>query len=214
MKISILTSDPKHPVVKYLMVWKNLMIKNGHEVFLCFDKTELSDGDILFLVSCGQIIKASVRKSFKSVLVLHASDLPAARGWSPHIWAILSGENEITVSLLEADDPVDSGKIWLKQKFSLNGHELLNEINAKLFQTELELMTKAVEDYDTINPQSQIGDPGEYMSKRTPDHSRLQTEISIADQFDLLRVVDNERYPAFFDHRGHRYIIKIEKLQK
>ena len=30
-------------------------------------------------------------------------------------------------------------------------------------------------------------------------------------QFDLLRVVDTERYPAFFDCRGRRYIVKIEK---
>jgi len=214
MKISILTSDPKHPVVKSLVEWKDIMLQKGHEVILCFDKTGLKGGDILFLVSCGQIIKETDRKSFRSVIVLHASDLPAARGWSPHIWAIVRGQNEITVSLLEAEDPVDSGRIWLKQKFSLDGHELLTEINAKLFQTELELMTKAVEQYNSIIPQPQIGDSGEYMQKRTPDHSRLQPEHSLAEQFDLLRVVDNERYPAFFDHRGHRYIIKIEKLQK
>lgn len=214
MKISILTSDLKHPVVNSLVAWKDLMLQNGHEVLLCFDKTELTNGELLFLVSCGQIIEEKARKSFGSVLVLHASDLPAARGWSPHIWAIVRGQNEITVSLLEAKDPVDSGQIWLKQKFSLNGHELLNEINDKLFQTELDLMTKAVEQYNTIIPQPQIGNPGDYMPKRTPDHSQLQSELTLAEQFDLLRVVDNERYPAFFDYRGHRYLIKIEKLQK
>jgi methionyl-tRNA formyltransferase len=214
MKISILTSDSKHPVVKSLVEWKDSMLQKGHEVVIIFDKKELTNGDILFLVSCGQIIKESDRKSFKSVLVLHASDLPSARGWSPHIWAIVRGENEITVSLLEAEDPVDSGRIWLKQKFHLNGHELLTEINEKLFKTELELMTKAVEQYNTIIPKPQIGIPGDYLHKRTPDHSQLQPELSLADQFDLLRVVDNERYPAFFDYRGHRYLIKIEKFQK
>jgi spore coat polysaccharide biosynthesis predicted glycosyltransferase SpsG len=35
--------------------------------------------------------------------------------------------------------------------------------------------------------------------------------FSIAEQFDLLRVVDPEHYPAFFDYRGKRYIIKMEK---
>jgi hypothetical protein len=25
-------------------------------------------------------------------------------------------------------------------------------------------------------------------------------------------VVDNERYPAFFDHRGHRYTLTIAKV--
>jgi methionyl-tRNA formyltransferase len=34
---------------------------------------------------------------------------------------------------------------------------------------------------------------------------------TIAEQFDLLRVVDNLRYPAFFDHRGKRYRLTIKK---
>ena len=34
---------------------------------------------------------------------------------------------------------------------------------------------------------------------------------SIAEQFDLLRVADPQRFPAFFDLRGHRYLVRIEK---
>jgi methionyl-tRNA formyltransferase len=215
MKITILTTDADHPVVLNLKVWRDEMVQIGHEVDLCFSKNEvLGGGDILFLVSCSQIIKQSQRNSFKFVLVLHASDLPSARGWSPHIWSIVRGENEITVSLLEADNPVDSGRIWFKQKFKLEGHELLPEINSKLFKTELDLMTKAVKEFNSVQPQIQIGDAGEYMQKRTSEHSQLKLDKTLADQFDLLRVVDNERYPAFFEHRGHRYIIKIEKFIK
>jgi methionyl-tRNA formyltransferase len=33
----------------------------------------------------------------------------------------------------------------------------------------------------------------------------------LAEQFDLLRVVDSERFPAFFEYRGRRYKLKIEK---
>lgn len=211
MKISILISDPNHPVVNSLKGWREMMNEKGHSVQIHFEKKDLLGGDFLFLVSCSHIIKKSERDLFKYVLVLHASDLPASRGWSPHIWAILSGESEITVSLIEADDPVDTGRIWLKEKFYLNGDELLNEINEKLFRTELELMTKAVEQHNFIEPQPQIGNPGEYLHRRTPSDSQLDPNASISDQFNLLRVVDNERYPAFLEYRGHRYIIKIEK---
>jgi methionyl-tRNA formyltransferase len=214
MRISILTTDPGHPVVESLAAWQEAMSQKGHEVSLHFDKKKLGGGDILFLVSCSEIIRESERNAYTSVLVLHASDLPKGRGWSPHIWAIVGGENKITVSLLEANDTVDSGCIWLQQQFELEGHELLPEINAKLFSTELELMTKAVEGYDGVDPRPQVGDPGEYMKKRTIADSELQADRSLAEQFDLLRVVDNERYPAFFDYRGHRYLIKIEKLGK
>ena len=34
---------------------------------------------------------------------------------------------------------------------------------------------------------------------------------SIKDQFNLLRIVDDERYPAFFEIDGSKYFIKIYK---
>lgn len=213
MKLSILSTDPRHPVVPRLQQWQGEMETLGHSVSLCFDKKDLASGDILFLVSCGQMIGDTERQKFQAVLVLHASDLPRGRGWSPHIWSILGGANQITVSLLEASEPVDSGAIWLKTKFTLEGYELLPEINAKLFAAELLLMTQAVEQFETIKPIHQEGDPGPYMALRSPADSQLDPYKTIAEQFDLLRVVDSQRYPAFIDYRGKRYLIKVEKLE-
>ena len=125
----------------------------------------------------------------------------------------MDGENQITVSLLEATEPVDSGAIWLKTTFDLEGHELLDEINAKLFAAELHLMTQAVEKFGYITPKQQVGDPGEYMRKRNPADSRIDPNKSISDQFNFLRVADPQRYPAFFDYQGVKYLIKIEKAK-
>ena len=213
MKISVLCSDFNHPVVASLGSWIGDMLSKGHFATLVFDKTDLQGGDILFLVSCSQMIREAERKKYKTTLVLHASDLPEGRGWSPHIWSILSGASQITVSLLEASEPVDSGAIWLKTKFTLEGHELLPEINAKLFAAELRLMTQAVEQFEFIKSTQQLGEPGPYMPKRSPLDSRLDPNKTIAEQFDLLRVVDAQRYPAFFDYRGRRYLIKVEKAE-
>lgn len=214
MKISILCTDPKHPVVNFLRSWIDDVNRIGHTAALLHNKAELDGGDVLFLVSCGQLIRDEEKRKYKATLVLHASDLPMGRGWSPYIWSILSGNNEITVSLLEASEPVDSGNIWLKTKFQLEGHELLPEIHRKLFNAELFLMTQAVERFNEIKPTPQIGDAGEYMQKRLPRDSQLDPNKTIAEQFDLLRVVDSERFPAFFDYRGKRYLIKIEKDEK
>lgn len=213
MKISILCSDFNHPVVSSLQTWVNDMKSKEHEVGIVFDKRELSGGDILFLVSCNEIIRDYEREKYKVTLVLHASDLPKGRGWSPYIWSVLNGCDKITVSMIEASDPVDSGDIWLKKTFFLDGHELLPEINKKLFNTQISLMTKAVEQFNSIIPVQQKGDPGPYLTRRTPANSRLDPYKSIAEQFNLLRVVDSERYPAFFDFHGKRYLIKIEKMK-
>ncbi len=212
MKITVLCTEPGHPVIPYLKSWQAIFVSNGHEVHLVFDKQDIPGGDILFLVSCGQLIGQVERERYRVALVLHASDLPRGRGWSPHIWTILKGDSEVTVCLLEAGEPVDSGAIWLRKQFSLEGHELLSEINEKLFRLELDLMTQAVEQFDHIKPRAQQGDSGLYMHKRTPEDSRLDPDKTIAAQFDLLRVVDNQRYPAFMDYRGKRYTIKIDKV--
>lgn len=211
MKVSILCTDPQHPIVEPLRKWGKDMASKGHVVSIVHEKTELEEGDILFLVSCSQYIGKNERQKYRATLVLHASDLPKGRGWSPHIWAILSGEKKITVCVLEAADQIDCGNIWLKKNFVLEGHELLPEINKKLFEVELSLMEQVVEKFENIEPTPQMEDGVSYMSKRTPEDSRLDPDKTLAEQFNLLRVVDADRYPGFFDYLGQRYLIKIEK---
>jgi len=211
MKISILTSDRNHPVVPFLEHWVLDKTKEHHTVSLAFDKKDLDGGDVLFLISCGQILNRSDRSAFDASYVVHASDLPRGRGWSPHIWNIINGNNEVTVSLLEASDVLDSGNIVKKTKFILNGDELLDEINEKLFFVELELMNYVVDDFKNISPVPQSGESGRHLPRRTPEDSRLDIDRTVREQFNLLRTVDNDQYPAFFEYLGRKYILKIEK---
>lgn len=214
MRIAILTTDPGHPVVPHLRRWRDDTVREGHAVTLHHDKRELGEGELLFLVSCGQILGPAERARFARTLVLHASDLPQGRGWSPHVWAVLRGESRITVCAIEAADPVDSGAIALKTGFTLEGHELLPEINARLFAAELDLMSQAVRGFATLAPRPQQGMAGAPLPRRTPQDSRLDPHKTLAEQFDLLRVADNERYPAFFELRGRRYRLKIDKVEE
>lgn len=210
MTVAVLCTDPEHPVMPSLRRWAETMRDGGHVVALHRDKAELTSGDLLFLVSCSQVIGEPDRAKFRKTLVLHASDLPRGRGWSPHVWAVVNGESTITLSLFEAAGSVDTGDIWFKTRFTLEGHELLPEINARLFEAEVRLMTEAVNGLGTVVPAPQTGDPGPSLPKRTPADSRLDPAKTIAEQFNLLRVVDNERYPAFFEYRGRRYVLRIE----
>jgi hypothetical protein len=40
----------------------------------------------------------------------------------------------------------------------------------------------------------------------------LNLDLTLREQFNLLRVVDNERYPAYFELNGIKYVIKINKV--
>ena len=175
------------------------------------DKAELKGGDFLFLISCHQIIDAETRALYRHSLVIHASDLPKGRGWSPMAWEVLEGADRITVSLLKAEDGVDSGDIWEKRSFELDGTELLEELNAKLFDVELQLMDWALGNCDQTVPEPQIGDPFTW-PRRLPTDSKIDPERPLTESFDTIRIADPDRFPAYFEHRGVRYAIRLEKL--
>ena len=98
MKVSILCSV-EHPILKYIEKWAD-GLDEMYEVQHHHDSKTLIGGDLLFLISCSEFIKKEKRCLYKKVLVIHASDLPGGRGWSPHIWQALENCKEITVSLL------------------------------------------------------------------------------------------------------------------
>ncbi len=212
MNITVLCSDPSHPVNPYLKDWMN-GARQGHCVQLVRRRAELTGGDLLFLISCSEIIKERERSEFQKSLVLHASDLPRGRGWSPHIWSIINGAEKITLSLLEAADPVDSGRIWHKMELVVQKHWLWDEINHELFSAELALMDFALKHFDSIEPQAQ--DPSvaaTYFRKRTPADSEIDPTRSIAEQFDAIRVSDPTRFPAYFQLHGHKYKVTLQKM--
>jgi methionyl-tRNA formyltransferase len=186
-----------------------------HKVDIVQKKSQLSGGDIVFLISCSEIMNASDRAKYKACLVLHASDLPKGRGWSPHIWELMHGAKAITLSMLEVEDKVDSGRIWRKTNISVPKHALWDEINHLLFTAEVELIDYAVQNFALVTPQNQMEtELPTYYPKRTPQDSQIDPNKSISEQFDLIRVCDPNRFPAFFEHFGKRYILKLEKTNE
>ena len=211
MKITLLCSDQNHPVNAYLLPW--MQAQSGvHNVELVQKKAQLLGGDILFLISCSEIINASDRAKYQASLVLHASDLPKGRGWSPHIWELLQGAEVLTLSLVEAEDAVDSGRIWKKTRITIPKCALWDEINRLLFTAEVQLIDHAVRNFGRLTPMAQTGtEQATYYPKRTPNNSELDVNKSIAEQFDLIRVCDPKRFPAYFEYLGQRYTLKLEK---
>lgn len=213
MRIDLLCTSPAHPVVPFLLRW---VVDRGHEhdLRLIHDKSELETGDILYLVSCSQLIGAEDRARYAHVMVLHASDLPLGRGWSPHIWDILAGKEELTLSLLTAEGGVDTGAIWAKRSFAVPRHALHDEINALLFQAELDLMDRGIAMVaagEAPVPQPTAG--GSYHPRRTPENSRLDPNRALTELFDQIRVADPDRFPAFFEMHGKTYDITLKKRE-
>lgn len=206
--VALLCSSDQHPIWPLLQQWQQ---RYPGQAQLAQKFSELAPAKVLFLISCSELVSASQRQQFGQVLTLHASALPEGRGWSPHIWHILEGRQQLTLSLITAADPVDSGDIWLQTVIPLNGHELYDEINAKLFAAELALIDRFVAAGDRLVPQPQAATGGSYYRRRTPEDSRLDLDQPLRSQLPLLRVCDPQRFPAYFELDGQKYLVKIEK---
>lgn len=167
--------------------------------------------DLLFILSYHKIIGSEFLEKNSNNIVVHASNLPEGKGWAPMFWQVLEGREEITFSMIEAVADVDAGDIYLQRSLSLTGYELNAEL--RLMQAEV-IKAMCVELLDNIhlleNPQKQLGAETFY-PRRTSEDSRLDVNRSIGEQFNLLRICDNEEYPAFFELGGIRYLLKIEK---
>jgi UDP-4-amino-4,6-dideoxy-N-acetyl-beta-L-altrosamine N-acetyltransferase len=184
----------------------------GHCVRWANDVGQAGGGDLCFCLGLGQIVPRAVRDRFNHVLVVHESDLPKGRGWSPLTWQILDGADHIPVTVIEAADDVDSGPVYAQRWIAFEGHELIDELRAAQAAATHALCRAFVDDYPESAAQGreQAREPT-YYPRRRPADSELNPEHSLTEQFNRLRVADNRRYPVFFDCRGHRYILRIER---
>lgn len=214
LKVSILCSNSDHPIVPYLNRWISEQPKEL-EVMIVNRSRELIGGEILFLISCEEKINKQIRSQFQHVLVLHASNLPKGRGWSPHIWDIIEGKSNISLLLIEAKDKIDTGQIWKKKQLIIPKYFLFDDINNVLFEAELKLMTWAVLNSKKVKPIAQDTTiVPTYRVKRTPKDSKLDINKSILDQFNLLRIADPDRYPAYIEIHGKKFKVKVEKVNE
>lgn len=208
MKIQILVDNPNSWIIPYAEELKESILKLNHSCVFTTKPNSIVKGDVLCLLSCENIFRKLGLNKYN--LVVHESDLPRGKGWSPLTWQILEGKSEIPITLFEASEKVDSGKIYLQEKIYLKGDELLEEIKHLQGIATQNLILNFIKNIDKAIGYSQKGEESFY-PKRVPKGSELNINKTIDDQFNLLRVCDNERYPAFFYKNGVKYFIKIFK---
>ena len=211
MKINVLCNDENSWFWSYKEHFIAGIINEGHKVSVYSSEKDMSSGDLAIFISCTKIISKEGLLKNTSNIVCHPSDLPKGKGFSPIAWEILDGSNEITFTLFEANEGVDDGDIYYKETVLLKGDELNDDLRKIQAATTFKLIYKYISRLPENKSYSQKGSET-FHSKRTPQDSELDINKTIDDQFNLLRIVDNERYPAFFIKNGQKYKIKIEKF--
>jgi methionyl-tRNA formyltransferase len=109
-------------------------------------------------------------------LVLHPSKLPKYRGGSPIQNQLIEGVTESAVSIIYAEDKVDSGEILAQEKISYEGY--LSDIFSRMAKTGLKLSIRLFDDMAKGIHKSTLQDESQatYVKRRTPQMSEITKE--------------------------------------
>ena len=207
-KIQFLVDNLDSWILPYVEKFRKDLSKRGYICKVFNDHDKVENGDIIILLSCEKKFTQFSKNKFN--LVVHESDLPKGKGWSPLTYQILEGKNQIPITLFEADESFDGGKIYLKDLIKLNGSELVDELRKKQAKKTFDLINKFLKENKNLIGEAQSGKESIYRRRRLCDN-KLDVNKSIIDNFNILRVSDNNRYPAYFILNDQKYILKISK---
>jgi len=205
--------DNESWILPYAKALVQAISDGGDNVCLARQHTDIQAGGVAFYLGCTRITPPDVLAKNHKNLVIHASNLPKGRGFSPMTWLILEGENTIPVCLIEATESVDAGPIVLHKTMQLRGDELNAETRLRLGQMHIDMCLEYLNSLTPPEGRPQDGEPTLYR-RRYPQDSELDPNKTLLEQFNLLRIVDNDRYPAFFKLHGKTYVLKIEKAEE
>lgn len=209
-RLAIVTSASSWfvPYAKYFVA---KLRRKGYAVRFFNRYEEINNSaDVVFILSYFRLIKPAFLKKHTYNLVVHESQLPQGRGWAPFFWQISEGKNKIPVVLFEATEKLDRGGIFIRENISLEGYELNEEIRKKQAEAVMALCLKFLKAFPHIKTKKQVG-RASYYRRRIAEDSKLNINKSIKEQFNLLRIVHNEDFPAFFIYKKQKYILKIYK---
>jgi methionyl-tRNA formyltransferase len=208
VKINILI-DQKN---SFFHDYKDLLIKKikkrNYKIKFIYSANKLKKGDILFIIATNKILNKKSLSLHNINLNIHPSKLPQGRGSAAVSWNILRNKSYFYITLHEAKIKVDSGKIYIQEKVKVKSHELNTDIRKRQAIKTIEIINKFLKNREKIKPRVQKGKVT-FLKKRLPKDSLIDINKSLKSQFNLLRVVDNNRYPAFFYNRKTKYILKI-----
>lgn len=208
--VTFLMDKANNWIEHHLKQSKNFISDSKFTFQTSHDPAETSNQDIVFILGYTKILGPEFLKKNKLNLVVHESDLPLGRGFSPVQWQILEGKTKISICLIEASEPVDSGDVVFKSSFTLGGHELYDEIRLKQAAGTFKAISDFLGAYPDFTRTKQAG-KGSLYPRRRPKDGELDVDKSVRDQFNLLRIGNNEDWPSYFCIDGHEYVLKIFK---
>ncbi len=154
------------------------------------EKLRSAEADVIVVAAFGQLIPKSIleMKQYGCVNV-HGSLLPKYRGAAPIQWAVIDGEAESGITIMQMDEGLDTGDMLLKAAVPLESKETGGSLFKKLSALGASLCVEALAKLEegSLTPQKQGDSPTAYAKQLTKEMGELDWTRPAAELERLIR---------------------------
>lgn len=132
----------KECALKYgIPVWQPVKIREPEAV----KKLSEYQADVFVVAAFGQILSEEILQMPRfGCINIHASLLPAYRGAAPIQWAVINGEKETGVTIMQMDKGIDTGDMFCKAVVPIEEKETGDSLHDKLMEAGARLIVEAL----------------------------------------------------------------------
>ncbi|MES2204825.1 MAG: methionyl-tRNA formyltransferase [Pseudomonadota bacterium] len=156
--------------VKTLALEKNIIVEQpeNFKVEEARDKLKSYQADVMVVMAYGLILPTSILTAPKHGCInIHVSLLPRWRGAAPVQQAILAGDSETGVTIMQMDKGLDTGEILHQQSCVISEKDTSESVYAKLAEIASPLLLQTLNDIENnqLKPVVQNNDLATYAHK-------------------------------------------------
>ncbi|MBR6322387.1 MAG: methionyl-tRNA formyltransferase [Lachnospiraceae bacterium] len=169
--------------------------------------------DVIVVVAYGVILRPPVLESAPyGCLNVHASLLPKYRGAAPIQWAVLNGETESGVTIMQMDEGLDTGDILAAERMTLSADETGASLFDKLSVLGGPLLLKVLDDAEAglLHPVKQGESPTMYARMLEKEDGKLDFTKDAATLERFVRGLNS--WPGAYTFRDGK-MLKIWKAE-
>lgn len=180
----------KPPYVKEMALKHQLSVFQPEKLNDHAEKIAAVKPDVIVTCAYGQIVSQEILDipTYQSINV-HASLLPKYRGGAPIHWAIINGEQESGVTLMEMDAGMDSGAMISKEKVAIDLEDTMGDLEAKLMDASRILIQRDLGLYldGQIKAEKQNEDEVTFAPIIRRKHEKINFNRDVEDVYNHIR---------------------------
>lgn len=165
--------------------------------------------EVAIVLAYGRILPVAVLSAPRlGCLNLHASLLPKYRGAAPINWAIVHGETETGICLMQMDEGLDTGPVYVERRISIGPEETAGELAERMSMLAAVVVREDLPRVLRGELQATPQDPA--LATHAPpiekEHCRIQWNQPVESIVNLVRGMA-PRPGTFTELRGQRFKI-------